>query len=122
MTKTSIGRRRNTAQDKQIGMRLREIRLARGMSQTDIANALGLTFQQVQKYENGSNAIPSSRVPALCETLKISATDLYGTNKTEPIPQLSAYAIRVARKIDKLDAQQKYLLNLMLRSFGIEAE
>jgi transcriptional regulator with XRE-family HTH domain len=42
------------------------------MSQSDLGNSLGVTFQQIQKYENGGNAVASTRIPALCQTLEIS--------------------------------------------------
>ena len=41
--------------DKHVGSRVRMRRLMLDMSQTDLGNALGLTFQQVQKYEKGAN-------------------------------------------------------------------
>jgi transcriptional regulator with XRE-family HTH domain len=51
--------------DKYVGSRLRMRRLMLDMSQTNIAEALGLTFQQVQKYEKGSNRISASRLQHL---------------------------------------------------------
>ena len=48
--------------DKHVGSRVRMRRLKLDMSQTDLGNALGLTFQQVQKYEKGSNRISASRL------------------------------------------------------------
>ena len=48
--------------DKHVGNRVRMRRLMLGMSQTDLADALGLTFQQVQKYEKGTNRISSSKL------------------------------------------------------------
>jgi transcriptional regulator with XRE-family HTH domain len=41
------------------------------MTQTEIADALGLTFQQLQKYEKGTNRISASRLPHLCSLLKV---------------------------------------------------
>ena len=58
--------------DKHVGARLRMRRLMLGMSQSDVADALGLTFQQVQKYEKGSNRISASRLQHLCAILKVS--------------------------------------------------
>ncbi len=43
-----------------------------GMNQTKLGNALGLTFQQVQKYENGKNRISASRLYDLCRVLDVS--------------------------------------------------
>jgi transcriptional regulator with XRE-family HTH domain len=57
--------------DKHVGSRLRMRRLMLDMSQTDIADALGLTFQQVQKYEKGSNRISASRLQQLSQILQV---------------------------------------------------
>src|ERR1700756_1333109 len=57
--------------DKHVGSRLRMRRLMLDMSQTDIANALGLTFQQVQKYEKGTNRISASRLQHISQILQV---------------------------------------------------
>jgi transcriptional regulator with XRE-family HTH domain len=57
--------------DKHVGSRLRMRRLMLDLSQTDIADALGLTFQQVQKYEKGSNRISASRLQHLSQILQV---------------------------------------------------
>ena len=48
--------------DKQVGGQVRARRQALGMSQTKLADAVGLTFQQIQKYEKGTNRISASRL------------------------------------------------------------
>ena len=48
--------------DKHVGSRLRMRRLMLGMSQAYIADAVGVTFQQVQKYEKGTNRVSASRL------------------------------------------------------------
>jgi transcriptional regulator with XRE-family HTH domain len=48
--------------DKTIGRRLRAFRLAAKMSQASLGDILGVTFQQIQKYENGKNRLSGSRV------------------------------------------------------------
>jgi transcriptional regulator with XRE-family HTH domain len=57
--------------DKHVGSRLRMRRLMLDMSQTDIADALGLTFQQVQKYEKGRNRISASRLQHISQILQV---------------------------------------------------
>jgi transcriptional regulator with XRE-family HTH domain len=57
--------------DRHVGARLRMRRLMLNKSQSDIANALGLTFQQVQKYEKGSNRVSASRLQHLCKILDV---------------------------------------------------
>jgi transcriptional regulator with XRE-family HTH domain len=58
--------------DKHVGARVRMRRLMLDMSQTDLGNALGLTFQQVQKYEKGSNRISASRLQHISQILQVS--------------------------------------------------
>jgi transcriptional regulator with XRE-family HTH domain len=57
--------------DTHVGKRLRMRRLMLGLSQTKIADALGLTFQQVQKYEKGANRIGASRLRHLSQILQV---------------------------------------------------
>ncbi|MCM0019754.1 MAG: helix-turn-helix domain-containing protein [Tagaea sp.] len=54
--------RRTTAVDVQIGRNLRKRRIELGMTQTQLAEACGITFQQVQKYENGANRVSAARL------------------------------------------------------------
>lgn len=51
--------------DKFIGLNVRAARLARGMSQTALGNRIGVTFQQVQKYERGVNRISAATLYAI---------------------------------------------------------
>ena len=57
--------------DKHVGSRVRMRRLMLGMSQTKLADGLGLTFQQVQKYEKGANRIGASRLQHLASILQV---------------------------------------------------
>jgi transcriptional regulator with XRE-family HTH domain len=57
--------------DKYVGSRVRMRRLMLDMSQTDIADGLGLTFQQVQKYEKGANRVSASRLQHLSQILQV---------------------------------------------------
>lgn len=54
-----------------VGSRIRLCRTLKGLSQQKLANALGLTFQQVQKYERGANRVGASRVFELSEILDV---------------------------------------------------
>ncbi len=57
--------------DMHVGARVRQRRVLQGMTQTDLANALGLTFQQVQKYERGANRISASRLYDLARVFDV---------------------------------------------------
>jgi len=55
-----------------IGLQLRKIRLMRGRTQSRVSKAVGVTFQQIQKYERGQNAISINIMMKLCEYLDVS--------------------------------------------------
>jgi len=57
--------------DKHVGGRVRMRRMMLGMSQTELGNSIGLTFQQVQKYEKGTNRIGAGRLQQIARILKV---------------------------------------------------
>ena len=57
--------------DTYVGARVRMRRLMLDMSQTDLARAVGLTFQQVQKYEKGTNRVSASRLQQFSKILEV---------------------------------------------------
>src|SRR6267142_2162911 len=63
--------------DKYVGSRIRMRRMMLGMSQEKLGNALGLTFQQVQKYEKGTNRIGASRVQQISRILQVPVAFLF---------------------------------------------
>ena len=60
--------------DVHVGQRIRQRRTLLGMSQETLAEAIGLTFQQVQKYEHGANRVGSSRLFDLARVLDVPIT------------------------------------------------
>ncbi|WP_367269418.1 helix-turn-helix domain-containing protein [uncultured Brevundimonas sp.] len=57
-----------------VGSRIVSLRLAKRMTQTDLANSIGVSFQQVQKYERGSNRVSASRLWRISEALNVPMT------------------------------------------------
>lgn len=72
--------------DRHVGMRVRMRRTLIGMSQEKLGEALGLTFQQVQKYEKGTNRISASRLQQIAAALGVTIDYLYGGGDTPDIP------------------------------------
>ncbi len=58
--------------DVHVGIRVRQRRVLLGMTQTDLANTMGLTFQQVQKYEKGTNRLSASRLYGLSHVFGVT--------------------------------------------------
>ena len=61
--------RRTKDIDVLIGERIREIRIEKGLSQADLGEVVGVSFQQIQKYERAANRISASTLFAICQFL-----------------------------------------------------
>lgn len=70
--------------DSHVGERIRLRRLLLGMTQTELANAIGLTLQQVQKYERGINRVSSSRLFDLSGALQVAVGYFFDEIPGEP--------------------------------------
>ncbi len=71
--------------DVEVGQRIRLQRNVREMSQTTLADALGITFQQVQKYEKGTNRVGASRLSHIAQVLGVPVSFFFG----DPQPSFS---------------------------------
>ena len=63
--------------DKYVGSRVRMRRIMLGLSQEKLGDALGLTFQQIQKYEKGTNRIGASRLHQIADILQVPVSFLF---------------------------------------------
>jgi len=83
--------------DTYVGMRMRRRRLLLGMSQERLAEQIGVTFQQVQKYEKGINRIGASRLQKIAEVLRTSPAFFFEQDDSEA-PSLAG--LDLSRPID----------------------
>jgi transcriptional regulator with XRE-family HTH domain len=74
---------RRDPEDLEIGQKIRAQRIAKGVSQTTLAQGLGLTFQQVQKYEKGTNRVSAGRLQKIAVMLSTPVTFFYGEHRTK---------------------------------------
>jgi transcriptional regulator with XRE-family HTH domain len=73
--------------DMEVGRRIRTRRLELRLSQVDIADAVGVSFQQIVKYEQGANRISAGRLHAIAERLEVPIMFFFsGTDPVEPQP------------------------------------
>jgi transcriptional regulator with XRE-family HTH domain len=77
MLDTPAGKKPNPV-DVMVGSRIRLRRTMIGMSQEKLGAALGITFQQVQKYEKGTNRVGASRLQAIATTLNMPISHFFG--------------------------------------------
>jgi transcriptional regulator with XRE-family HTH domain len=118
-------RRSRDPRDLEIAKKVRALRLQRGMSQTELGGVLEVTFQQVQKYETGSNRISAGRLQQIAEVLDVPAAYFYAglddgeaqrTIPAEPEVDLlqSAHAVRLVRAYSRITDRRTRLKLLKL--------
>jgi transcriptional regulator with XRE-family HTH domain len=69
--------RDNDAIDKRIGRNIRFHRTQQGLSLAELGEAIGVTFQQIQKYESGSNRIAASRLYKVSRALRVAVESFF---------------------------------------------
>lgn len=100
--------------DKQVGARIRARRQALQVSQGALAEALGITFQQVQKYENGANRVSTGRLAQIAETLKVPVAYFFdGLDGTAAAPDILADP-RIAKLLSAFTAIESEVLRQAL--------
>ena len=82
--------------DSAVGLRLRTLRKSRGMSQEQLGRALGITFQQIQKYERGTNRISASMLVKSARALSVAPTALL-PDEGDPTPRSPAVLTLLAQ-------------------------
>ncbi len=102
--------------DKHVGSRVRMRRVLLGMSQEKLGEALNLTFQQVQKYEKGTNRIGASRLQQISKTLNVPAAYFFDGAPpfeagTESISHSAVAEARSAYVVDFLSTMEGLHLN-----------
>jgi transcriptional regulator with XRE-family HTH domain len=68
--------------DKFIGKRMCELRRMRNLRQSDLGRLLGVSFQQIQKYENGTNRVSAARLFNVCKALKVPLASMFERDPT----------------------------------------
>ena len=92
--------------DSEIGRRVRRARLSKGLTQQGLAEKMGISFQQQQKYENGTNRVSSSRLLGIASSLGVPITYFFDELGSGDVlieeNDLPDRVMRVARLLNKL--------------------
>jgi transcriptional regulator with XRE-family HTH domain len=104
----------------EMGKKIRLRRVEQRLSQSDLGEQLGVSFQQVQKYEKGVNRVGATRLQQIATALDVSVTFFYdGDGKTKEVESLlfldSAFSLRLLRAYSKIQdqAMQRHMVSLM---------
>ncbi len=84
--------------DLYVGARVRSLRVLRGVSQTELAQKIGNSFQQVQKYETGSNRISASKLHSISKILDVQPNYFFeGVDDEKPETAKTNASLRAVR-------------------------
>ena len=97
--------------DIHVGQRLRLARILRGLSQDELGKEVGVTFQQIQKYERGTNRVSAGRLVALAKALELEILFFFqdlddaqaGDQKALPLYALSEEDFEIVDALTKID-------------------
>lgn len=118
-----------------VGQRIRARRHALGISQTELGDAIGVKFQQIQKYETGANRVSASRLWAVAQKLGVDVVYFFegigaddettGTN-IEPIDKMAFLSdrdsIEMMELYRKLPQAQRNAVLAFMRSMAVNAD
>jgi transcriptional regulator with XRE-family HTH domain len=113
-----VARRRDLLIDKKIGSVIRIQRVKLKMSQSELGEALGVTFQQIQKYEQGKNVVASTRIADLCRALEMTPNDLFGVSSKVDgdVSKLTSWTMKVALKLQDASPAMRHAIDAMLNT------
>jgi transcriptional regulator with XRE-family HTH domain len=110
-----------------VGRRVRAYRLSLGMSQTTLGEKVGVTFQQIQKYERGTNRIGSSRLKKVATVLGVGVGALFAEPESDqagqdPLTEITSlpHAARLLKAFAGI-ADEKLRLALVKLAEGLQA-
>lgn len=115
--------------DLTVGQNIRLIRKARGLTQENLADGVGVTFQQVQKYEKGTNRVSCSMLIRICEQLEAHPMDILPplSSVAHPLTELPWYRDaqivhhnnpRLLPELKRLSRSQLHTLLMAARAFA----
>ena len=105
--------------DIQVGQRIKAARKIQKLTQTDLADGVGVSYQQIQKYENGDNRVSVSMMYMIAKFLNISMAYFY--ENLDPGGNLAEFTfndkeISLIRDIRNLDPEKQQTVRSMVRS------
>lgn len=110
--------------DRQVGERMRRRRILLGLTQDQLAEALGLSYQQIQKYETGANRISVGRLAQIADILEVTPGWFFGTHGEPDGPAGSSRAvIELVRSFSRIeDERVRTQVTALLRALAGSAE
>ena len=90
--------------NKRIGKRIRTTQILRGLTQQQLGFSVGITFQQVQKYEQGKNSLSATRLIEVAKALEVSIN--YVLDVQDNVPTLDCQYLHIIQNLKQLEQRK----------------
>lgn len=123
MTETTLSNANSI--DRRVGERIRRRRVLLGVTQDQLADALGISYQQIQKYETGANRVSAGRLAQIAEVLEVQPGWFFGSPDTVAEPSDSSRAvIELVRNFSRIEDERVrgHLMALVRSLAGMPGE
>jgi transcriptional regulator with XRE-family HTH domain len=119
--KNNTNARSVTDGDARVGNRIRALRIDRELSQADVAEALGVSFQQIQKYEKGTNRLSVMRAEQISALFQVSVQELLGegtgkVGKIDMVDRFDTESYKLAREMRFLNDDVKLRMRKLVEA------
>ena len=112
---------KNIVTSKEIGARIKKRRSELGISQEELAEALDVTYQQVQRYENGTNKLNVENIQLIAQSLLMCVSDLLEPGEKAK-PQLPAQEIKLMRYFRKIRGNKSRALVIQVAQLAAKVK
>jgi len=104
--------------DATIGQRIRSLRWLAGCSQLALGDAIGVSAQQIQKYETGANRVSAGRLKKVAEFLDVDISVFFNPDDGSMDTGLSKSTMEIAAMIEQLTDSQKIAIRTLVRELA----
>jgi transcriptional regulator with XRE-family HTH domain len=102
--------------DRQVGAKIKNLRKHLCFTQEEVAEALGVSYQQIQKYENGKNHIAAGKIYQIAQLLKVPVQSLFPGRQLGEFEPVTTKRLRMMRIVAALDEQHHDDMLRLLRA------
>ncbi len=103
----------------QLGKKIKQLRLDRALTQTELGKRIGVSYRQIQKYENGSNHILASRLYDLAKALSINIADFFTDMHADPYEAYDKEVLKLVKGYNEIKSKRlRSVVYTLVKSFS----
>ncbi len=103
----------------ELGKKIKELRLYCGLTQTELGKKIGVSYRQIQRYENSSNQILASRLYDLAKALSINVADFFTVMHTDSHESYDEEILKLVKEYNKIKSKRlRSVVYVLVKSFS----